>query len=208
MDNKFELSASMRVSLGKSHNRRMRNTSLMPAVIYGGKENNVSVSIAHNEIQKALKNEAFYTQVINLDVEGKKEQVVVKDIQRHPYKKLILHMDFLRVSDTKEVVVKVPLHFINENAAPGVKHGGKIFHLMTEIEVSCFPKNIPIFIEVDLGSLELDKAIHLQEVSLPAHVKLTSSDNNDAVASIHKVKEKAVAQAPEEGQETTNSENS
>ena len=136
MAGNFELSATKRDTFGKGHTNRLRRLQgLMPAIIYGGDNSPSSINISHNLILKAIKNEAFFSHILTIDVEGKKEQVVIKDMHRHPYKKEILHMDFLRIKDKEAIVMKVPLHFTGEELAPGVKNGGAVSHLMTEVEI-------------------------------------------------------------------------
>ena len=142
-----------------------------------------------------MSNEAFYSQILNIKLDdGTEQKVILKDVQRHPYKKEILHLDFLQVNENKEIKVTVPFHFINEDTAPGVKiGGGLVSHLVNEIEIVCLPKDIPEYIEVDLANLELDHSIHLKEINLPANVKssllIQSEENDMAIAVIHKAKE-------------------
>lgn len=189
MSELIELNAEIRDNLGKGASRRSRRLEdKTPAVVYGGDEAPEHISIAHNHVLKALENEAVYSSILTLDVAGKKQKVVLKDLQRHAYKPKVMHMDFQRISAKEKINMSVPLHFINEDTAPGVKQGGGIIsHLETSIDVSCLPADLPEFIEVDLGHLELDAAIHLSELNIPKSIELVDlqHDNDKAVASIH-----------------------
>jgi len=168
----FELNASVRTDLGKGASRRLRRlNNEIPAVLYGGKKKPVSLTIPHKDIAKAIENEAFFAHIITLNIDNKKESVVIKALQRHPAKPFIMHADFLRVSATQAIVVKVPLHFINEESAVGVKlGGGNIIKTLNEIEVSCLPKDLPEFIEVDMLEIDLGESVHLSDVTLPEGV--------------------------------------
>lgn len=200
MNELFELEAQPRELHGTSANRRMRRIEgMIPAVIYGAKKEATSISLSHNFVKRALENEAFFSHILTIDVAGKKEKVVVKDIQRHPYKPVILHMDFLRINAKEKLQMNVPLHFINEDQAPGAKEGGVITHHLTEVEISCLPSNLPEFIEVDLANLEMGAAIHLTELKLPKGLELIALQaeevQNHSVVSIHKPKVAAEASA-------------
>jgi len=190
MTTNFELSAKARTEMGKGASRRLRREAdLTPAIVYGAGKEPVSITLQHKDIVKALKSEAFYTQIIKLSIDGKAEQVVVKDIQRHPYKPVVMHMDFLRIKAGEKVMMHVPLHFIGEDVAPGVKLGGGIFsHLVTEVEVICLPKDLPEFIEVDVSKLELDQLLHLSDIKVSKAITFNAlaHDNDLAIVSIHK----------------------
>ena len=180
----FTLEVSARANVGKGASRRLRrNENLIPAIIYGGEAAPRNIAIAHNVLEHATENEAFFSSIITLDVEGSKESVIIKDMQRHPSKPRIMHADFQRVSADHELHVNVPLHFLNEETAPGVKTGGGIVsHLMTELEISCLPKDLPAYIEVDLGKLGLGESIHISALKLPAGVTsiaLTHGEESD-----------------------------
>lgn len=197
MSSSFELSATTRSQIGKSNSNRLRRLEgLMPAVIYGGDDGPMSVSISHNQVMIGTKSEAFFSSILTIEVDGKKEQVVIKDIQRHPYKNEILHMDFLRIKATDAITMKVPLHFTGEDIAPGVKSGGAVSHLMTEIDIKCLPKDLPEFINVDISKLGLDEAVHLSELAIPDTLEIVQlthgADHDLPVVSIHKVKVQAV----------------
>jgi large subunit ribosomal protein L25 len=190
MANKFELIAELRTNIGKSANRRLRaRENKFPAIIYGAGKNPVSIVINHHQITNALKNEAFYSHILTINLNGTEEKVVLKALQRHPSKPQIMHADFLRVSATEKLYLNVPLHFTNEDKAPGVKlDNGVISHLLNEVEVRCFPADLPEFIAVDLGQLSLGETISLSELKLPQGVELVALLHNDdrAVVSIHK----------------------
>lgn len=187
------LEAETRTDMGKGASRRLRRLeNKVPAVIYGGDKKPMSIHFLHNKVVKALESERIYSSVFDITVDGKVEHVILKALQRHPYKTLIMHMDLQRVSK-KDVLVKlVPLHFINENLAPGVKAGGMINHGMTQVEVRCLAKDLPEFIEVDMSSVALDDVVHLSHLKLPKGVQLTvdvTDGSHDApVVSIHAAK--------------------
>ncbi len=199
----FELQAESRDQFGKGHSRRMRRIdNKIPAVIYGAHKDPASITLDHNDVIKALENEAFYSHILTIKLDGKKqEKVILRDIQRHVYKPKVLHMDFQRVSSKEAIKVKVPVHFVNEEEAPGVKEaGGIISHNLTEIEISCLPADLPEFIEVDLSSLNVGESIHLSELKIPAGitiVELTHGEEHDqAVVSIQdKPKEEPAEEA-------------
>ena len=169
----FALSARNRDMLGKGEVRRMRRLNgEVPAVIYGGKIDPQSISLVHKDVMKALENESFYAHIINLKIDGKSEEVVIKDIQRHPAKATVLHMDFLRINKSTYLNIKIPLHFANENTCVGVrKQGGTISRTMSELEVKCLPKDIPEYIEVDVLNLAIGETLHISSINLPRGVE-------------------------------------
>jgi large subunit ribosomal protein L25 len=169
----FALSARNRDMLGKGEVRRMRRLNgEVPAVIYGGKIDPQSISLVHKDVMKALENESFYAHIINLKIDGKNEEVVIKDIQRHPAKATVLHMDFLRINKSTYLNIKIPLHFANESACVGVrKQGGTISRTMSELEVKCLPKDIPEYIEVDVSNLAVGETLHISSINLPRGVE-------------------------------------
>ncbi|MDH5357555.1 MAG: 50S ribosomal protein L25/general stress protein Ctc [Gammaproteobacteria bacterium] len=175
MENLFEVHAELRTDEGKGASRRLRHAGKIPAIMYGADKAPVSLTLDHNQFIRHLAEEAFYAHILTLVVDGKKNQVVLKDLQRHPAKdRKIMHADFLRVDAKHAMTMTVPLHFIGEDIAPGVKAGGAVSHLMTDVEISCLPKDLPEYIEVDLSALELDTSIHLSEITLPKGVSLTA----------------------------------
>ena len=174
MANDFSLTATARTELGKGASRRLRHAELIPAIIYGGESEPATITLKSNEMTRNLMEEAFYASLITLNIEGTEETVILRDLHRHPYKTIIMHADFQRVNAKEELTVTIPLHFINEDIAPGIKiGGGMVSHIMTDIEISCLPKNIPEFIEIDVAELELHSSIHLSNVVFPEGVQST-----------------------------------
>ncbi|QIB50879.1 50S ribosomal protein L25/general stress protein Ctc [Pseudomonas sp. OIL-1] len=172
----FTLNAKERNDLGKGASRRLRRIAdLVPAIVYGGNKEPQSISLETRQLNKALGNEAFYSHIISLDVDGKKQDVLLKALQRHPSKPRIMHVDLLRVVAGHKVNVQVPLHFLNEDTCHGVKQeGGMIFRNLPEIEITCLPKDLPEAIDVDLANLKLGEVIHLSDLKLPKGVTIPS----------------------------------
>ena len=181
----FILNAQARTDLGKGASRRLRHAQKVPAVIYGGNEEAVSITIEAKEIAKLFENEAAYSHVIELSVAGAKQNVIVKAMQRHPAKQFIMHADFIRVIAGQKLTATVPVHFINEEAP--VKKGGEISHTTTELEVTCLPKDLPEFIEVDLGALEVGDNVHLSDLKAPNGVEFVALAHGTdlAIANVH-----------------------
>ena len=208
MSQEFVIEAFPRDDQGRGASRRLRREERkIPAIIYGGNKDATPIAIWHNELKKALENEAFFSHVLTVELNGKKESVILKDLQRHPYKPILTHADFLRVDKDHEIHVNVPLHFINEDTAPAIKlHGGVANHQINEVEVICLPQNLPEFIEVDMTTVEMDQVVHLSDLKLPKGVKVAAlqqgEDHDLPVASIHKPKgAKADDAEGEEGEE-------
>jgi large subunit ribosomal protein L25 len=189
MNNTFELTAELRQDLGKGASRRLRRLAdKVPAILYGGDAPAVSLSFPHKDIKKALENEAFYSHILTIHLNGEKHQAVLKALQRHPYKPRIQHMDFLRITGKEKIQMTVPLHFVGEDVAPGVKQkGGIISHLLNNVEIRCLPTNLPEYIEIDVSNLDLDESIHLSAIKLPESVELVALLHGDdrSVVSIH-----------------------
>ena len=186
----FTLNAELRNEHGRTASRRLRKTGKVPAVIYGGGEEPVSITFEHDSLMHNLEHEAFYSHILTIDVAGKSQKVILRDIHRHPYKPTVLHMDLLRVREDKAINVHVPLHFINEETCHGVKmEGGVISHNLSEIEITCLPKDLPEFIDVDVQDLKLNEAIHLSEIKVPEGVtiiELSHGEGHDhPVVSVH-----------------------
>ena len=203
MSEDFDLIAEFREDMGKGSSRRLRREGKVPAIIYGAGRPPRSLAFDHNKVLKQLENESFYSSVLNIKVGEKSQAAILKDLQRHPSKMQILHMDLQRIVDDEEIRMNVPLHFLGEDVAPGVKlGGGKVSHLRTDVEVTCLPKDLPEFIEVDISELELDAMVHLSELKLPEGVTIPElaqgPEHDHAVVSIHKLKRAAV-----EEEETT-----
>jgi large subunit ribosomal protein L25 len=194
MSTDFTLHAKGREDSGKGASRRLRRLAgEIPAIVYGGKKDPQSLSLIHKDVLKALENEAYYSHIISLDVDGKSQDVVLKDVQRHPAKTAILHLDFLRINKTTALTIRVPLHFINEDNCVGVKkEGGIISHTMSELEVQCLPKDLPEFIEVDVSELALGSTLHISDIKLPKGVESVAlshgSEHDLPVAAVNKVR--------------------
>ncbi|MBW0148809.1 50S ribosomal protein L25/general stress protein Ctc [Marinobacter arenosus] len=206
MSQEFVIEAFPRDDQGRGASRRLRREERkIPAIIYGGNKDATPISIWHNELKKALENEAFFSHVLTVELNGKKESVILKDLQRHPYKPILTHADFLRVDKDHEIHVNVPLHFINEDTAPAIKlHGGVANHQINEVEVICLPQNLPEFIEVDMTSVEMDQVVHLSDLKLPEGVRvaalLQGEDHDLPVVAIHKPRGAKADDEAEEGE--------
>ena len=192
MAQEFYLEAFHRDVKGKGASRRLRRVERkIPAIIYGGEgKDPVPLTLWHNDLKKAIESEAFFSHIVTLDIEGKKEQVIIKDLQRHPWKPILTHADFLRVEKGHKITVNVPLHFLNEETAPAVKlQGGIIYREAQEVEVVCLPDDLPEFIEIDLQDVELDQIVHLSDIKLPKGVELVAlqqgADHDHPVVAIH-----------------------
>ena len=210
---KIEINAIVRELKGTGASRRLRHAGKTPGILYGGDKEAISLEIDSKELFMQFRHEAFHASILTLNLGEKKEAVILRDFQMHPVRNNIVHIDFQRINENKKISVKVPFHFINEETAPGVKlEGGLISHIMTEIDISCLPKDLPQYIEVDMGALSIGDSIHLSEVKVPEGVELTTlSDENDpAITSISKPKvvvEEAVT-APSENSEEGSEEGS
>jgi len=217
----FELNAEKREVYGKRASRRLRRLdNKVPAVLYGAGKANESVMINHDEAIVALQEEAFYSRILTIHVGSSKEQAVLKAVQRHPYKNKLLHLDFMRVMAGEKLTMSVPLHFIGAEEAPGVKQdGGVVTHHLNDVEVSCLPKDLPEFIELDIGAMTLDQVLHLSDLKVPSDVELTAlsvaEPRDEAVVVVHMPKiekeeePEGTAEAgaePEEGGESTEAE--
>jgi large subunit ribosomal protein L25 len=168
----MKFNATSRSVQGSSASRRLRRAGRVPAIVYGGTEQPLSIELDHNEIFHALRKEEFHASILDMDLEGKNQQVLLRAVQWHPYKQLVLHVDFQRVDATHIITTKVPLHFINGESSPAVKLSGQIIsHVITELEISCLPADLPQFIEVDLGKMIGGSSLHLSEIALPKGVK-------------------------------------
>lgn len=187
----FTLNAQDRTTEGKGASRRLRRLeSKVPAVIYGGAAAAQSISLELRELVKALENEAFFSHVLTINVDGKPQQAVIKALQRHPVKNVPIHADFLRVDAAQKLVRKVPLHFTNQDTCVGVKvGGGEITHYTSEVEVSCLPANLPEFIEVDMSAVDVGTTLHLSDIKLPKGVEIPAlalgHDHDQPVANVH-----------------------
>ena len=208
MSDQLEINAIPRDDLGKGASRRLRrHANLVPAIIYGAGKDPRALSIVSKDIEKALQNEAFFSQVIAVKIGNDTEKAILKDLQRHPAKELVMHADFLRVDEKVELKVNIPIHFLNEETCKGVKfEGGVIEHQATEIELLCLPSNIPEYIEIDMQDLSIGDSIHLSEVKLPegtASVALSLGEDHDMpIAAV--VAPRAAIEAEDEDAEDDN----
>ena len=184
MSEAITLNATARKDIGKGASRRLRRADLVPAIIYGGEAAPVQITLEGKAIRKALEIEAFYSQILTLTVDGAQEQVILKDMQRHPAKEFAMHMDFLRVDANHEITTHVPLHFVNEEDCVGVKSGGAIVHNRVDLEVKCLPGNLPEFIEVDMASVDVGGHVHLSDLAIPTSVEVVSHGQDLDIASV------------------------
>ena len=195
---KFELNISKRELQGSGASRRLRRASKVPGIIYGGTAAPALIELDHNDILLALRKEAFHSSVLSLNINGTVETVLLRDSQMHPYKPLVLHVDFLRVDATHAIHQKVPLHFVNADIAVGVKlSGGVVSHAMNEVDVACMPQDLPAFIEVDLKDLEGGQTLHVSQLSYPKGVKPVMHGEDDPVVVAITVKKAAAAEGEE-----------
>jgi large subunit ribosomal protein L25 len=168
----FQLSVQIRQDMGKGASRRLRREALIPAIVYGGEKVPQNITISNRVLAKHLKDETFYSQIISLNIVGEIQDVILKDLQRHPARSDVLHADFLRVSKNQKLTMRIPLHFINEVSSTGVKlQGGMVSHNMSELEISCLPADLPEYIEVDLAEMELGQILHISDLQLPPGVE-------------------------------------
>ncbi len=195
----IEINATKRDTQGTGASRRLRRAGRVPGIVYGAGKDAQSVDFDHKELYFALKNEAFHSSVLTLNLDGAQESVLLRDFQMHPYKPFVQHVDFQRVDATHKVHVKVPLHFLNADTSPSVKKsGGVVSHLYTEVDVTCLPADLPEFIEVDLMELASDHAIHMSHLKLPKGVELSGLHGEDpTVATILGSKTEAAEAAGE-----------
>ncbi len=190
MSTSLSLSVQSRSDFGKGASRRLRKQNLLPGIVYGGGKDPVAILLEQRVLSKIRSNEAFYSAIVALEIDGKAEKVILRDLQHHPFKDIILHADFMRIRSDQEITLGVPLHFIGEEECHGVKvEGGSLSRIDVEIEIVCLPGDLPEFIEVDVTNLELGSAVHLSEIKLPEGVRSTvlsyGEDHDRAVVSVH-----------------------
>ena len=179
----MEVIAFPRSEQGSGASRRLRRAGQTPGIIYGGSDAPVNISLDHNALFHALKKEAFHSSVLDMKVGDKAEKVLLRDFQMHAYKALVMHVDFQRVDPNQKIHVKVPLHFVNAEIAPAVKlSGGIISHVLNELDVTCLPKDLPAFIEVDLSSMTEGASFHVSDLKLPAGVTAVQAKDNPTIA--------------------------
>lgn len=199
----FNLDAEVRTDMGKGASRRLRHADKVPAILYGSDKEPVALTLAHNKVLQAQEFEAFYSHVLTLNIGGEKVEALLKDMQRHPYKPKVTHLDFLRVDKNKAVQTQVPLHFINEDQAKSIKlDGGHAEHSINQVEITCLPADLPEFIEVDLMNVELGQTLHLSDLVMPKGVTLTElakgEDHDQAVVTVKTAKGPSVEDEAEE----------
>jgi large subunit ribosomal protein L25 len=184
----IEITANTRKLQGTGASRRLRAAGKLPGVIYGGEEGAAqSIEMDHKDLFYKLKLEAFHASILSINIDGKTEQVLLRDVQMHPFKLQVLHVDFQRINQNQKIHVKVPLHFVNAEIAPGVKlSGGTVSHVLTEIDVSCLPKDLPEFITVDLSEMAAGNTLHLSDLKLPERVEILAllKGDDQAVAAL------------------------
>ncbi len=186
----FEIIAEPREDMGKGASRRLRREGKVPGIVYGANKDAASIMVKQNEIYHHLENEAFYSHILTLQVGKAKEKVVLKDLQRHPFKPVVLHLDLLRVDENEKLTMRVPLHFINEDKCIGVKEGGGVVsHVITDLEIICLPKDLPEYIEVDMAEINIGEGIHLIDLKLPEGSEIAAllhgGDAARIVATVH-----------------------
>ena len=208
----FELNAEPRTDTGKGASRRLRHTGKIPAIMYGGNKDPESLTLDHNEVIRNLEHEAFYSHILTVKVGGSETRAVLRDLQRHPSKPFVQHMDLQRVSESEKLRMHVPLHFSGEDIAPGVKAGGMVSHEIIEVEVECLPKDLPEYIEVDISGMDVGESLHLSDLKMPEGavlLELARGEGHDlGVVSIHTKRgtteleeEKGAPEAAAEGDE-------
>jgi large subunit ribosomal protein L25 len=185
----YSINAEPRSVTGKGASRRLRHAGKVPGIMYGAGKEPTQVAFSHLELLVKLANEKFFTKILKVTLGNGEESAVIKDLQRHPYKPIIMHMDLLRVSATEKLRMHIPLHFTNADIAVGVKAGGQVNHNIVEIEVQCLPKDLPEFIEVDLSNLGLNQVMHFSDLQMPAGVEIVEmlhgKKHDQPVVSIH-----------------------
>ena len=180
MSDNIQLNAEPRADKGKGASRRLRRTNRVPAIVYGGDNDPVSISLAHNEFAHQLENEAIYTQLIDLHVGKESEEVILRDLQRHPYKNKVLHADFFRVDKKKVLHIVVPIHVLNAEECVGVKlEGGMLTQTVSEIEIIALPKDLPEYLEIDAANLALGESLHLSDIKMPKGVEIAAFSHGD-----------------------------
>ena len=199
MESKFELIAEFREEQGKGASRRLRRAGRVPAILYGGKREPRALTVDQTKLQLALSNERFYSSIITLKVGDQSQPAILRDIQRHPWRNQIVHLDMQRVLEDEPIRVAVPLHFKGDDVAPGVKsESGIMSHMRNELEITCLPKDLPEFIEVDLSNLHLNESLHVSDLKLPAGVTSVELGKglDPAVAGVHVMRAEEVEPTP------------
>ncbi|MBT8084148.1 MAG: 50S ribosomal protein L25/general stress protein Ctc [Woeseia sp.] len=192
MSQDFDLIAEFRQDQGKGASRRLRLQSKVPAIIYGGGREPRALAFDHNKLLRQMDSESFYSSVLNIKVGDTSQAAIVKDVQRHPAKRQVLHIDLQRIVEDQEIRMNVPLHFMGEEQAPGIKAGGSVSRLMTEVEVTCLPRFLPEYLEVDISAMELDDMKHLSDLTVPEGVEIAElaqgEGHDQPIVAIHVIK--------------------
>ncbi len=175
----FELVAETRTDVGKGASRRLRRTGKIPGVVYGSHTEAKSITLGHDDVFHQLEHEAFYSHILTLKLDNEPIKVVLKDLQRHPYKLNIMHIDLQQIDEAEKLTMRVPIHYLNEAKAAGVKSGGIVNHIMNDLEIECLPKDLPEYIEIDLLELELGSSIQLDELKMPEGVELYAAVHDE-----------------------------
>jgi len=198
----FELIGELREDKGKGASRRLRRTGKVPAVLYGGRDEARALSFDHNQFLQNLSNESFYSTILTIRVGDIEQQAILKDLQRHPAKNRLMHADFQRVLADEKITISVPVHFLGDDIAPGVKEGGIASKMQTEVSIRCLPGDLPEYLEIDVSELELDKMLFLSDIKVPDSIEIVdlAHDRNDPVIAIHRPM-KEEEEEPVEGEE-------
>jgi large subunit ribosomal protein L25 len=199
-----EITAESRSDEGKGASRRLRQTGKVPAIVYGGSDAPAPIQLHHNTVFLASQNEWFYSAILDLKLDGKTQKVLLRDMQRHPFKPQLLHLDFQRVDENKAIRIRVPLHFLNQEKSPAGKMAGVLIsHALTDIEISCLPKDLPEFIAVDLNELKVGDIVHVSDLKLPAGVEIPElrlgKEHDAAVVTAQELKQEVEAAPVVEG---------
>ena len=183
---KITIKAETRKVQGTGASRRLRRAEKVPGIVYGGGTDATVIELDHNDIYHKLRSEAFHASILDMELDGKKQPVLLRDVQMHAFRQIVMHVDFQRVAADKKIHMKVPLHFINADIAPGVKvSSGMVSHIVNELDIACLPKDLPEFIEVDLKDLVAGHSIHISNLKMPAGVEaITKRGDDPAVATI------------------------
>ena len=179
MKETFQFEATARTDEGKGASRRLRREGLVPGIVYGGGKDPEMIATPHNTLVQHLEEEAFYSHILSVNIDGKSQNVVLKDLQRHPAKPFVMHFDLMRVSDTDRIKMHVPLHFVGENEAPGAKAGGQFTHIESDLEIICQAKDLPEFIPVDVSGMEGGDVLHLTDLKMPEGVEIVAMTHEE-----------------------------
>ncbi len=206
MKEDFDLIAELREDQGKGASRRLRHENKVPAIIYGGGRKPRMLAFDHNRVVQQLSHESFFSSILNIKVGDKSQAAIIKDVQRHPAKNRIMHMDFQRIVAGEKIRMNVPIHYINADIAVGVKQGGgSVSQLMSDVEVSCLPKDLPEYFEVDIAELALDDMLHISDIKLPSGVEIPElaqgPEHDHPIVAIHVIKAAPIEEDEEEAGE-------